>query len=68
MRKKLPKSLVDRYELVTLEMALAESDVLVMLVDHDEFKSKQPKILPDHQSLIDTKGIWTNAKTWRGLQ
>ncbi len=41
-----------------LEAALAEADVAVLLVDHDEFKSVDKSRLRG-MSVIDTRGIWT---------
>ena len=49
---KLPASL-DRCELVSIEAGL-ESDIVVVLVDHKEFKKIKPRV----KFLIDTKGIW----------
>lgn len=53
----LPKKLADSCRLVELDAALAEADVLVMLVDHREFNA----IAGEHvtqQYVIDTKGVW----------
>lgn len=53
----LPKSLDDTdVSLVSLEEAL-KSDVIVLLVDHKEFKAISPKF-SSKQFLIDTRGIW----------
>jgi len=41
----------------TLEQAVAEAHVLVLLVDHRQFKEAVPA-LGKHQRLIDTKGVW----------
>lgn len=43
-------------KLVNLEDGL-KSDVLLMLVEHKEFKAIKPK-LSDNQRLVDTRGIW----------
>lgn len=43
--------------IVSLEDAL-KSDVIVLLVDHTEFKSISPNFTSD-QFLIDTRGIWS---------
>ena len=55
----LPDSLshFDNVELVPLERALDEASVLVLLVDHDEFKDVAAARLKG-KSVIDTKGIW----------
>ena len=46
----------ENVELVSLEDGL-KSDVLVMLVEHNEFKNIQPKI-NNNQRIVDTRGIW----------
>ncbi|PSV53450.1 UDP-N-acetyl-D-mannosamine dehydrogenase [Photobacterium sp. GB-1] len=43
-----------KVELVSLEQALMESDINVLLVDHKEFKNTKIK----NKIIIDTKGIW----------
>ena len=53
----LPKVLAEKARLTEPGEALAEADVLVMLVDHRQFKaisSEQVK----QQWIIDTKGVW----------
>ncbi|KUZ27884.1 UDP-N-acetyl-D-mannosamine dehydrogenase [Burkholderia territorii] len=58
----LPDELaVGRVTLSTLDDAIAEAHVLVLLVDHAEFKSLRPE-LGDSQVLVDTRGIWKNAE------
>jgi UDP-N-acetyl-D-mannosaminuronic acid dehydrogenase len=49
----LPNSSNSRFALSTTEIAMTESDVLVLLVDHKEFKGLQPNT----KHLIDTRGI-----------
>lgn len=44
-------------QLVTQEEALANADVVVLLVDHAAFRAQKPA-LASAQYLIDTKGIW----------
>ena len=53
----LPNSLsiFPNVTLVQLDQALAESDIIVLLVDHDEFLGQAPL---NRGILIDTKGIW----------
>jgi len=46
-------------ELVDLKMALKDSDVVVLLVDHDLFKDVDLSLLSGKQ-VIDTRGIWSN--------
>ena len=48
------------FELVDLDVALINSDILVLLVDHDEFKTINN--LPLDKIIIDTKGIWNLTK------
>ena len=53
----LPSALRDSdVSLVDLDSAL-KADVIVLLVDHREFKNNVPKLSSD-QVLIDTRGIW----------
>ena len=53
----LPESLkLCGVKLVSLEEALV-ADVVVLLVDHQEFKTIKP-VFSDTQVLIDTRGIW----------
>lgn len=55
--KVLPKKLEDKgVQLISLEDGL-KSDVLVMLVEHKEFKSAKV-IKSDNQRIVDTRGIW----------
>ncbi|MDG1733778.1 MAG: UDP-N-acetyl-D-mannosamine dehydrogenase [Thalassotalea sp.] len=54
----LPKALTESgVTLSVLELAIESCDVLVMLVDHKEFKQKK-FTKAEHQLLVDTKGIW----------
>ena len=46
------------FTLVSANQALQEADVLVMLVDHREFKIIDKNSVTDKQ-VIDTKGLWT---------
>jgi UDP-N-acetyl-D-mannosaminuronic acid dehydrogenase len=58
----LPDDLVDAQSaLVTLNEAIAEAHVLVLLVDHAEFKNMKPKF-NGRQVLVDTRGIWKDVK------
>lgn len=45
------------FELVSAEEAINKADVLVLLVDHREFKELQADNLQD-KAIVDTKGIW----------
>jgi len=53
----LPKKLADTCRLVTTEAALATADVLVLLVDHNEFKAISGDAIRQ-QYIVDTKGVW----------
>lgn len=53
----LPSKLVEKQiQHISLEKALAEADVLVILVDHKEFKQVQAASID--AVVVDTKGIW----------
>lgn len=54
--RSLPSSLPETVRLISLEAALREADIMVLLVDHSIFKTVQPEQLP--QYWVDTKGIW----------
>lgn len=47
--------------LVTLDEAVARANILVLLVDHAEFRNVRPE-LDDRQRLIDTRGTWKAKK------
>lgn len=51
----LPQQL-NNTSLVTLNTAVAEADILVLLVDHSEFKDFDPTNLSN--KIVDTRGIW----------
>lgn len=53
----LPAKLQDSVTLVTLDDALQQADMLVMLVDHRQFKTIDPTAV-SQQWVIDTKGVW----------
>jgi UDP-N-acetyl-D-mannosaminuronic acid dehydrogenase len=54
--ERLPTSInkIDNIELTSIDLAITEADVHVMLVDHKVFK----EMSVDIKHLIDTKGIW----------
>ncbi|MFL0802354.1 MAG: UDP-N-acetyl-D-mannosamine dehydrogenase [Agarilytica sp.] len=52
---KLPKELRSTISLESLEVAMVESDIAVILVDHKEFKEKNVDF--KNKLIIDTKGI-----------
>lgn len=53
----LPKALEGQVILADLDVALAEADILVLLVDHLQFKAVPAKKV-QQQWLVDTKGVW----------
>ncbi|MCK1970965.1 UDP-N-acetyl-D-mannosamine dehydrogenase [Franconibacter sp. IITDAS19] len=53
----LPNKLCGKCQLVALEEALRSADVLVMLVDHKEFRAIAGETITQ-QWVIDTKGVW----------
>ncbi|WP_437887990.1 UDP-N-acetyl-D-mannosamine dehydrogenase [Phytobacter sp. V91] len=53
----LPPRLADNCTLASLQDALAQADVLVMLVDHKEFKAIAGDSVRQ-QYVVDTKGVW----------
>jgi UDP-N-acetyl-D-mannosaminuronic acid dehydrogenase len=58
----LPEALIGvQAALMTLDVAMAQAHILVLLVDHAEFKYVKPE-LSRRQRIIDTRGIWKDAK------
>ena len=56
--EELPSKLAGKLNLASIETAYAEADVIVLLVDHRDFKELDAPTL--HKTLIvDTRGIWT---------
>ncbi|MGJ0624696.1 UDP-N-acetyl-D-mannosamine dehydrogenase [Xenorhabdus bovienii] len=53
----LPNSLKDRVELVDMQQALNEADVVLMLVDHSQFKAIASREIKQ-KWVVDTKGVW----------
>ncbi|MDO4821167.1 MAG: UDP-N-acetyl-D-mannosamine dehydrogenase [Rothia sp. (in: high G+C Gram-positive bacteria)] len=55
----LPEKLqnIDNVSLANTETALKEADIILLLVDHKQFKEINPSHL-EGKSVIDTKGIW----------
>lgn len=56
--EELPAELAGKIKLASIETALAEADVLVLLVDHREFKGIPASDLGSNQ-IIDTRGVWS---------
>lgn len=55
--EQLPAQLAHKSVLVSLEEAVEQADIVVLLVDHDLFKSLDRSALQG-KKLIDTRGIW----------
>ncbi|WP_435928286.1 UDP-N-acetyl-D-mannosamine dehydrogenase [Dryocola sp. BD613] len=53
----LPKKLEGHCQLASLDAALQQADVLVMLVDHNEFKAIAGEKI-QQRWVVDTKGVW----------
>ncbi|WP_272880398.1 UDP-N-acetyl-D-mannosamine dehydrogenase [Rothia nasimurium] len=58
----LPKKLegIDNVEFADYETAIERADIVVLLVDHDEFKTVAATALAGKQ-IVDTKGIWRHS-------
>ena len=54
---KLPLSLGSEVRLIGLDEAISEADILVLLVDHQEFKCIDRERLSG-KLIVDTRGIW----------
>jgi UDP-N-acetyl-D-mannosaminuronic acid dehydrogenase len=54
----LPGKLMSKLNLVSIETALAEADVVLLLVDHKEFRELPASTLASHR-VVDTRGVWT---------
>ncbi|CRK85738.1 UDP-N-acetyl-D-mannosamine dehydrogenase [Candidatus Providencia siddallii] len=55
--RKLPSSLLDISELISIEKAIDISDIILMLVDHDIFKNIN-NLVVSKKIVIDTRGVW----------
>ncbi|MDE1481877.1 UDP-N-acetyl-D-mannosamine dehydrogenase [Xenorhabdus bovienii] len=53
----LPNSLKESVELVDMQQALNEADVVLMLVDHSQFKAIAGREIKQ-KWVVDTKGVW----------
>ncbi|MDR6639846.1 UDP-N-acetyl-D-mannosamine dehydrogenase [Paenarthrobacter nitroguajacolicus] len=59
----LPRALATRenVELVAVETAIERSDVVILLVDHEQFRGLDLEILKG-KSVVDTRGAWDHTK------
>ena len=55
--EQLPKSLAGHVTLKAMADALQQADVIVMLVDHKQFKAIRPEEIKQTW-VVDTKGVW----------
>lgn len=55
--EQLPKALAGQVVLKDLNAALQQADVLVLLVDHNEFRAIAPEAIKQRW-IVDTKGVW----------
>jgi UDP-N-acetyl-D-mannosaminuronic acid dehydrogenase len=62
----LPEALrgLKNIALVPAAAALAEAEILVALVDHDQFRSIDPKVL-EGKTVIDARGMWRSKRPGR---
>ncbi|MFC6337424.1 UDP-N-acetyl-D-mannosamine dehydrogenase [Pseudomonas sp. CCM 7891] len=56
--EELPNQLAGQLKLVSTESAIADANVIVLLVDHKTFKKIPPSILTSHK-VVDTRGVWS---------
>jgi len=57
----LPESLIRKVSLTDLRSALDKAQVVVLLVEHQSFKLHE-YVYTEGRELIDTKGVWVNAR------
>ncbi|CAI0905314.1 UDP-N-acetyl-D-mannosamine dehydrogenase [Serratia ficaria] len=55
--EQLPKTLAGQVTLKSIADALQQADVIVMLVDHQQFKAIRPEEIKQTW-VVDTKGVW----------
>ena len=53
----LPEMLLGKIQLICLKDAISEADIIILLVDHIEFKNIKLHNVKDPMSVIDTRGI-----------
>jgi UDP-N-acetyl-D-mannosaminuronic acid dehydrogenase len=54
----LPASMSDLITLKTADEALEKADILLLLVDHKEFRMPRANLLSKKAVVIDTRGVW----------
>lgn len=55
--EELPSKLAGKLNLASIETAQSEADVIVLLVDHKDFKEISASTLGSNQ-IVDTRGVW----------
>ncbi|QDX28621.1 UDP-N-acetyl-D-mannosamine dehydrogenase [Dickeya poaceiphila] len=55
--RQLPPGLQGKARLVNIDLALSEADMLVLLVDHRQFRALAPEQVAQRW-VVDTKGVW----------
>ena len=65
--EQLPPGLAsfDSVRLTSAEEALAVADIVVLLVDHRQFRSIDPATLAE-KVVVDTRGLWSQAQSLAG--
>lgn len=54
----LPSSLATGLELIDIQIALQQADILILLVDHKQFKNIKCDCI-DTLKIVDTRGVWS---------
>lgn len=67
--QKLPDDLLNRdgFALVDLDEALAEAEMVVLLVNHKAFYAVSPDALRG-KTVLDTRGVWRFLEPWQKVQ
>ncbi|PVE15872.1 UDP-N-acetyl-D-mannosamine dehydrogenase [Arthrobacter sp. Bz4] len=55
------------YLVDSTESAIADAEVILLLVNHDSFADVDPKVL-ESKRIIDTRGIWRNSQAVESLE
>jgi UDP-N-acetyl-D-mannosaminuronic acid dehydrogenase len=63
----LPATLSGKLVLSSVEQALAQADVVVLLVDHKPFKNISSSVLQTRK-VVDTRGIWYDLKSQNNIE
>ena len=65
----LPDGLLNRegFALVDLDEALAQAEMVVLLVNHKAFYGVSPEALRG-KTVLDTRGVWRFLEPWQKVQ